>query len=453
VSRVSAARALAVCLSLLIVVPAAAQESQFQSDLRREHQDISGSCGNGFSPKALVGCLVTVATDDPFHVAMGSLPPLNGTGFGLAFAEHYTPNEHWRLSWNADGVAATSGSWRAGAYVKIIHIPDRPAITVRRAGASQSTQRTLVTINEYPVFNVYAQTISLDTLTVAAGQGTFSEKQTILGTNAIYPLTNLTPLQPLHPSLVGAVNGRFLSTRSSTPSLSAQPSFAQFEEGLRLKPSIPGDRLQLNYLFDFQQFATSADTHASFHRWSVDLKHEFPLYSTVSSKGPKETNGPDECFASVGSPGCPPVSYSRNLEGSISVRLLAIGSASGSDSSVPFYFQPTLGGSDIDGQRLLSGYDDYRFRGANLIALQESVEHSVWGPIGVYALVEQGKVTPQGTGLGLSDLAKSFAVGLTIRAGGFPMVNLTFAWGTNSHHIIGSLDPSLLGGSGRPSLY
>ena len=31
---------------------------------------------------------------------------------------------------------------------------------------------------------------------------------------------------------------------------------------------------------------------------------------------------------------------------------------------VPFYFQPTLGGSDINGQRLLSGYDDYRFRGA-----------------------------------------------------------------------------------------
>ena len=87
---------------------------------------------------------------------------------------------------------------------------------------------------------------------------------------------------------------------------------------------------------------------------------------------------------------------------------------------MPFYFQPTLGGSDINGQRLLSGYDDYRFRGANLIALQESVEHSIWGPIGAYLLVEQGKVTAEGEGLGLSDLAHSFAVGLTLRAGGFP---------------------------------
>jgi hypothetical protein len=120
---------------------------------------------------------------------------------------------------------------------------------------------------------------------------------------------------------------------------------------------------------------------------------------------------------------------------------------------VPFYFQPTLGGSDINGQRLLSAYDDYRFRGANLIALQESVEHSIWGPIGAYLLLEQGKVTAEGEGLGFGDLARSVAVGLTLRAGGFPVINFTFAWGTNSHHIIGSIDPSLLGGSSRPSLY
>ncbi len=41
---------------------------------------------------------MTVATDDPFHVAVGSLPPLNGTALGLAFAEHYTPNERWRIT-------------------------------------------------------------------------------------------------------------------------------------------------------------------------------------------------------------------------------------------------------------------------------------------------------------------------------------------------------------------
>ena len=73
-----------IVLLALLAVPAAAQESRFQSDLRREGDDNKESC-SGFDPKALVGCIVTLATDDPFHVAIGSLPPLNGMGFGLAF--------------------------------------------------------------------------------------------------------------------------------------------------------------------------------------------------------------------------------------------------------------------------------------------------------------------------------------------------------------------------------
>jgi hypothetical protein len=101
----------------------------------------------------------------------------------------------------------------------------------------------------------------------------------------------------------------------------------------------------------------------------------------------------------------------------------------------------------------LSAFDDYRFRGPNLLAVQESIEHSVWGPLGVYALLEQGQVTGEGQGFTTRGLAHSFALGVTLRAGGFPLVNLSFAWGSEGHHIIGTIDPSLLGGSPRPSLY
>ncbi len=94
-----------------------------------------------------------------------------------------------------------------------------------------------MTITEYPVFNLYAQTIALDTLTTDAGQQTFSEHQTIAGASVIYPLTRVAAIRGLRPSLIGAVNGRFLNIESATPGLSAQPTFAQFEEGLRLKPS------------------------------------------------------------------------------------------------------------------------------------------------------------------------------------------------------------------------
>ncbi|HEV3063184.1 MAG TPA: hypothetical protein VGY48_33370 [Vicinamibacterales bacterium] len=435
-------------LLLLLSAPVAAQESRLQSDVRREGQDLQASCLSGFDAKKAVGCAVTLATDDPFHVAIGSLSPLNGTGFGLGFAEHVTPNDQWRISFNADGVVATSGSWRAGLYVKFIHIPERPGIVVVRPGDRPSDRPPSVTITEYPVFNLYAQTISLANLVVTSGQDPFSEKQTIAGGRVTYPITQVAALRGLHPEAVGAVNARFLSLHSDAFQLDAQPVFGQFEEGLRITPALFGDRLQFNYLVDAQQFVTSSPTATSFHRWTVDLRHKIPLYSTATSTGPKETNGPDECFQSVGSSQCPPVTYSRNLEGSVGLRLLSVRSG----DSVPFYFQPTLGGSDINGERLLAGYDDYRFRGPNLLAFQESIEHSVWGPVGVYALVEEGRITDGGL-LGTDGFKNSFAVGLTLRAGGFPLVNISFAWGSDGHHIIGSIDPSLLGGSSRPSLY
>jgi hypothetical protein len=444
-----ATRSVVLAIAMLTTASAFGQESQFASDLRREGQDIRESCGNGFSAKSLVGCVIVLATDDPFHVAFGNLAPQNGMGFGLAFAEHYTPNERWRISWNADGVVAPSGSWRTGAYMKFIYRPPSPIIVVRPAGTGTAPSAPRVTITDYPVLNVYAQAISLNTLAVEAGNTPFSERQTIVGANVIYPIA---PLRPLRAAFVGAINGRWLTVRDTTIEASQQLSFAQFGEGIRLRPSL-NERLRLNYLVELQQFAASADTNASFHRWTLDLKHEVPLYRNVSSLSAKDTNGPDECFQSVGSPGCPPVSYSRNLEGSIGFRVLTTKSVAGTGGSVPFYFQPTLGGSDINGQRLLAAFDDYRFRGPNLLALQESIEHSIWGPIGAYFLAEQGKVTQAAEGLGFGDLARSYAVGITVRAGGFPLVNLTFAWGAEGHHIITTIDSTLLGGSGRPSLY
>jgi hypothetical protein len=77
----------------------------------------------------------------------------------------------------------------------------------------------------------------------------------------------------------------------------------------------------------------------------------------------------------------------------------------------------------------------------------------VWGPIGVFVLAEQGKVTARGHGVDFNDLAHSVAVGLTLRAGGFPLVTFSFAWSPDGHRFIGTIDASLLGGSGRPSLY
>jgi hypothetical protein len=276
-------------------------------------------------------------------------------------------------------------------------------------------------------------------------------------------------LRPLQAALLAGATGRFITIRpgnsetvpsidhvydeSTTPGLSEQPAFIEFREGIRFMPSVARGWLYLNYLLSAQQFTTTRETQSAFRRWALDLQHEIPLYRAVRSSGPRAFNGPNECAQAVGSSGCPPVQWSRNREGSIGLRLLVNVSTTSGANQVPFYLQPTLGGSDINNESLLSSYQDYRFRAPNLLALQERVEHVLRGPVGAFFLAEQGKVTSTASELDFSHLATSMTVGLTLRAGGFPMVNLSFSWGAEGHHVIGSMNSTLLGGSPRPSLW
>jgi hypothetical protein len=450
-----------------------AQESALRADFRREGEHFREACGK-FGLKTVVGCATELFTDHPLHVAVGSIAPQNGFGFGGAFVTNYTPNESWRLSWNVDAVVSTNASWRAGAYMKIIHTP---VVTIRPVVLKPGEKPPTLAVHPYTVFNVYAQSISLNKLnffglgnnSTVAGKSLFGMQETILGVNAIKPVTEWSAISKLNLSLLGEVNGRFVDLRgnhgSSTPSietlyteatapgLTNQPAFVQLGQGVRIKPNL-GEYFELNYLANFQQFFAPSNSHYSFLRWTIDLGHTFLLYGHTQSYDAKDTNGPDECAPSLGAQKCPPVSFSRNLAGSIGVRLLLSESINSASSVVPFYFQPTLGGSDINGAPSLSSYQDYRFRAPNILLLRESFEHSIWGPFGFTFMADQGKVAPTRGDVGFDHLKHSFGAGLTLRGGGLPAVFLTFAWGGNEGtHTTGTVNTSLLGGSSRPSLY
>jgi hypothetical protein len=119
---------------------------------------------------------------------------------------------------------------------------------------------------------------------------------------------------------------------------------------------------------------------------------------------------------------------------------------------VPLYFQPTLGGSDINGQRLLPSYDDYRFRGPRVLVLQETLEHSIWGPLGLWLAADQGKISLDDSRA--DGFLHSYALGLSLRAGGFPFVLVSWATGgSEGSHVAFTISTSLLGGSARPSLH
>lgn len=121
---------------------------------------------------------------------------------------------------------------------------------------------------------------------------------------------------------------------------------------------------------------------------------------------------------------------------------------------VPFYFQPTLGGADVNGNPSLGSYQDYRFRAPNILLLRESLDHSLYGPVGLTLMVDEGEAALTRGAVDFQHLRHSYAAGLNIRAGGLPAVQLLFAFGgREGSHVIGSVNSSLLPGSPRPSLF
>lgn len=438
-------------------------DSPSELDILRE------SC---FTPKGIPGCAEELFTGHPIHIAVASIAPQDGFGAGVAYVGHKT-TDNWRTTWNADAIGSINASWRAGFYMNFVHTPDNPILVEH--GTPPPLKSNLTELPEHTVFGLYLQAISLNKLTyfglgpatTEAGRSFYGMTQTILGGNVVKPFYSR-----LNASLHGEINGRFVNLRASNgqpspsigllyteataPGLASQPGALQLGEGVQIRPVFAGDVVRLKYDLSYQQYLTPGNSNFSFQRLTIDLGHEFALYGkTTRMLGPRPGNGPDDCALDLAAhPKCPKP-YVRNFEGTVGFRFFTALSITPGGDIVPFYFQPTLGGGDINNNNSLGSYQDYRFRAPNVLLLRESFEHSIWNlPLGVAFMADEGKVAMTRGDLSSSPWVHSFSAGLTLRAGGFPQVSLLFSWGGNEGtHTIANMNPSLLGGSARPSLY
>jgi hypothetical protein len=471
-------------LLFLAALPLSAQnENRIQRDFRVEGESLK-ACGK-FNFGSLSDCGQTLVTGQPIHITAGSLAPQNGTAFGLAFVEHKNFANEWRTTYDLDGQASLNGSWRAGGYMKAYRLPG-------------GTQYSVA-----PLFNFYSQSISLTRVdyyglgqnTTPVTHATYGFSENITGASAAIPFTGSWSATRL--AVVAELNGRFPSVRPGTdsslpsigqlfteataPGLARQPAYVQASEGFRFGPGLFKDRLRLDYLLQLQEYVAPGNSLYSFRRWNGDFNHEIPLYSLLprslaqkyyqNRSGQLQYHGPDDCTASnaernvsikraaASTPDparpCPIVSTTEKLEGSITLRAFLSESFAGRGSAVPFYHSPTIGGSDINGTAMLASYPDYRFRGPDLLLFRATLEHSVGKlPIGAIFSVDEGKIGLRRDDISLDHLRHTFNVGLTVHAGGLPVVYFLFAWGGNEGtHTTATISPTLLGGSARPSLF
>ena len=458
----------------------------FKDDLAQERVNFGGCKKPGLT--GISNCAETLFTGTPFHIAVGSFAPQNGVAFGIAGAEVYHPTYcaswidgtkappagtrnacHWSLNFNLDAEASTNESWEAGFYMTAVHLSTRQP-QVHMPGQPEPRHPVSNFTGPSTTVNFYSRTTSLNRIYFyGLGAATAPGDRSDFGLTE--NITGVSFIVPVHPwwldragiSLLGEINGRFPSERgsygdtslsiervydgSSAPGLGVQSNFFQAGEGIRFTPDLPISQLHLNYLANFQQYVGSASAGETFRRFTADLGHQLVLYTkNVGKARPPLPQVP-------GTTNVPPISATRDVTGSISARLFIQQSIADSGNVVPFYFQPTIGGSDLNGQAILASYPDYRFRGPNLWLLHGDYEQSLGKiPIGAFFGVDDATVALRRDDTALT--YQTYSAGFTIHAGGLPVVYLLFAWGgSEGHHIIANINSSLLGGSTKPSLF
>jgi hypothetical protein len=209
-----------------------------------------------------------------------------------------------------------------------------------------------------------------------------------------------------HPS----VEDRFAEIEA--PGLNAQPRFGRYQGFVDLQAPASvgqtlnqGGRYRIGYaLFNDQQF-----DRFSFTRLDVEARHKFAVF------------GPHRRLT---------------LHGWVA----ATDTRSG--NSVPFYMQPSLGGTGqlrsvgedfigSDGSRgTLRGFDNFRFRDLNLMLLQADYRVPVWGPFDASIFVDAGKVAPRRADLNLSGLKHDYGFSISVMRGPNTVARTDFGFGS-----------------------
>ena len=449
---------------------------------RDEGRNISQGCNSEDKP---IKVLVPDCLESLFHGNKGlygsfaSLAPGNGVALGALFKDSELNTNRWRINYQIDGQGAFNGSWTAGGFLTMRLAPVSKAASQPKEDDLSSVRttdrkkphirpRTVVVQGPLPkhlpelgenetklLVNFYGFHTSLNQVgyygigpqTSLIDRAFFAMRETIVGVNADRLLK-----YGFH--LLGEVNGRWpeiggdhgqsspsieqIYSEATAPGLSRQPGFLQFGEGLQYtrhggglpKNADYGADYDLDWGVSFQQFIAPSLSAFSFRRLTIDLTNEINLLHTFKASDGSETS---QHFGTL------------QLRGWMAESVVPAG------HSVPFYFQPTLGGGDLDKERTLPSFADYRFRAPNALLLRAQYEQPLpkISFLGVIFRADTGKVASSRGDIDLSHLRHSFGAGMTIRAGNFPYLILMYAWaGGEGHHAFADLNLSAISPTG-----
>jgi len=206
-------------------------------------------------------------------------------------------------------------------------------------------------------------------------------------------------------------------TEATAPGLAHSSNFSHYE--FFVDPRYERGRAEFRYHVRYGFYQDHGGGTYSFRRFRIDALNQF------FPEGKKRVATTDASGQAVTETRYDSVFY-------IYGRLTT--SNTGANNVVPFYFQETLGGSDIDGLPTLRGFQDYRFRAPNLMLIQLQFERRIKGPIGFMIFYDTGKVANRTGDLSFSDLRHSFGGGLTFWSGAKVVLRAYVGLGSGEGH-------------------
>ena len=115
--------------------------------------------------------------------------------------------------------------------------------------------------------------------------------------------------------------------------------------------------------------------------------------------------------------------------GTLDLRSHLVASRTGPASTIPFYLQPTIGGSDIDSRVSLRAYPNYRFRAPDAFFGQTEYSLRIWKPLGLLLFYDAGTVGQTFSSLSFAHLRQDAGFGTTVSLQGNVIVQGYLAFG------------------------
>ena len=280
----------------------------------------------------------------------------------------------------------------------------------------------------------------------------FNENDTFASIRAALPLTDwftvesgaefwLTDLP--HSSASNSVSANF--TAPAVPGLASQPSFGHCHVALRTSPIVilsprtddqddnhtgplmkPYDQFTFNNSVEYHWYSAPGHPASSFQQFVEDSDENIQLGTRVRhyvQVGDAKT-GSEHFWDSMLAKTCGDknIDWSKPANYVLKVRQpcgfgdldfvshLAV-SRTGTGSNVPFYLEPTVGGSDIDSRLSLRAWPNYRFRAPDALFVQTNYILPFYNILLFY---DAGTVGPTFSSLSFAKLRQDTGVGIAL---------------------------------------